>query len=319
MCRKSQFGSQTFADLAVEREVDIRKRVTRIFGTKSQEDFASLREYNDFLEQAELLTSNLIYKADLEETNAKLAKLEAEAAATRGRGKDDGATNTAISGEALALSDSRMLALRQERIARRKAQDLEDVNLRREEEDEIVTALEDGLEEDDIAAIQRKYKTRREELDRNREAQEAADIRREEELRIEAAQAALGGAGGKKQGSKGVSGTAIPAAVEWQPESLLLFDGPLAPFSAGEELLPSTANPPALRPPPSVLSSEATTNSSTTWTPHDPWLQPWFAAQEAPSQQEERSKFRAGGYDVADYWHRQMVTAVASLAAVPPQ
>lgn len=297
VCRKSQFGSQTFADLAVEREVDIRKRVARIFGAKGQEDFSSLREYNDYLEQAELLTSNLILRVDLEATNAQLARLEAESGGgtTRsGKGHDDG-TSAASSGEALALVDSRLLTLRQERLARRRAQDLEDAQLKKDEEDEIVTALEDGLDKEDIMAIQDRFKRRREELEAVREAQEAEDVRREEQLRREAFEAAMPAS---KRGD--ATKAAAKKAPEWRPDCLLLFDGSFAECSAGHELLAAIPTNPI---------QDLTSDDLNTWIPYDPWLKSWLVAL----PQEERDKYRAGGYDVADYWRRQMLVAVSSL------
>ncbi|KAI8099362.1 CDK-activating kinase assembly factor MAT1-domain-containing protein, partial [Halteromyces radiatus] len=50
--RKNQFMSQIFEDLAVEKEVRIRKRVAKVFN-KRPEDFPSLRLYNDYLEEVE--------------------------------------------------------------------------------------------------------------------------------------------------------------------------------------------------------------------------------------------------------------------------
>ncbi|CAO1633111.1 unnamed protein product [Parajaminaea phylloscopi] len=313
VCRKSQFGSQTFADLTVEREVDIRKRVARIFGAKGQEDFASLKDYNDFLEQAELLTANLIHRVDLEETNAQLARIEAEVAPSSGRnagrGRDDPNAAPAVSGEALALADARLLSLRQERLARRRAQDLEDLRVRKEEEDEIVTALEDGLEEEDITAIQEKYKRRRVEIDQGRDRQELDDVRREEQLRRDAAEAALPAskrassaavASGAASGSRGPD----TGARDWRPESLLLFGGPLATLTTGEELLGAEPTDPISTAPP----------PSDGWVPYDPWLHSWLGAL----PQDEKERYRAGGYDVADYWQRQMLVAVSSLGLATP-
>ncbi|EGF78168.1 hypothetical protein BATDEDRAFT_13326 [Batrachochytrium dendrobatidis JAM81] len=51
--RKSNFVSQTFDDLYVEKEIQIRKKVGRYFN-KRLEDFAgNLRLYNDYLEEVE--------------------------------------------------------------------------------------------------------------------------------------------------------------------------------------------------------------------------------------------------------------------------
>lgn len=58
--RKRAFRTPTFADLTVEREVDIRRRVATVFN-KTETDFESLRDYNDYLDMVESLTMDLVY------------------------------------------------------------------------------------------------------------------------------------------------------------------------------------------------------------------------------------------------------------------
>lgn len=55
----------------VEKEVDIRKRLLRDFN-KKEEDFATLREYNDYLEEIESLIYNLANNIDIIETNKRI-------------------------------------------------------------------------------------------------------------------------------------------------------------------------------------------------------------------------------------------------------
>lgn len=50
--RKSRFKRQVFDDLKVEREVDVRQRICRVFN-RPEDSFASEREYNDYLEKIE--------------------------------------------------------------------------------------------------------------------------------------------------------------------------------------------------------------------------------------------------------------------------
>lgn len=69
--RKAKFRKQTFDDLKVEREVDIRRRVQRILN-KKQSDFETLRDYNDYLETVEETTWNLILEIDVEATEKRL-------------------------------------------------------------------------------------------------------------------------------------------------------------------------------------------------------------------------------------------------------
>ena len=53
--RKNKFRQQTFEDTLVEREVDLRKRIARTFN-KAEEDFPTLKDYNDYLEEVENLS-----------------------------------------------------------------------------------------------------------------------------------------------------------------------------------------------------------------------------------------------------------------------
>lgn len=55
--RKQQFSAQIFEDLSVEEEVNVRKRVAKLF-TRKPEEFASLRAYNDYLEEFEELSTS---------------------------------------------------------------------------------------------------------------------------------------------------------------------------------------------------------------------------------------------------------------------
>lgn len=68
--RKHRFRVQTFEDIQVEREVDIRKRVAAVFN-KREEDFESLRDWNDYLNDVEDITFNLVNNVDVEETTKR--------------------------------------------------------------------------------------------------------------------------------------------------------------------------------------------------------------------------------------------------------
>ncbi|CAD6913885.1 unnamed protein product, partial [Tilletia controversa] len=74
-CRKNQFGVQTFSDLGVEREVDVRRRVGKIYN-KQDRDFPSMEAYNDYLEEVEEITFNLINNVDPTRTEARIAMHE---------------------------------------------------------------------------------------------------------------------------------------------------------------------------------------------------------------------------------------------------
>ncbi|ANB13846.1 TFIIH/NER complex subunit TFB3 [Sugiyamaella lignohabitans] len=73
--RKNKFKTQVFEDLGVEREVDIRARVSRTFN-KRQQDFDSLDDYNDYLEEVENIIFNLVNGVDVEATESKLQAYE---------------------------------------------------------------------------------------------------------------------------------------------------------------------------------------------------------------------------------------------------
>ncbi|PIA65144.1 hypothetical protein AQUCO_00100559v1 [Aquilegia coerulea] len=59
------------------KEMAIRKRISNIFN-KREDDFPSLRDYNDYLEEVEDMTFNLIEGIDVATIEAKIAKYQAE-------------------------------------------------------------------------------------------------------------------------------------------------------------------------------------------------------------------------------------------------
>lgn len=83
--RKNKFRKQTFEDMGVEREVDIRRTVMNMYAsaTNSNEtttnmhpsslnrreaEFETLDDYNNFLEMREEMVCNLVYGTDVEKT-----------------------------------------------------------------------------------------------------------------------------------------------------------------------------------------------------------------------------------------------------------
>lgn len=69
--RRNNFRVQLFEDALVEKEVDIRKRILRDFN-KKEEDFNSLKEYNNYLEEVETIIYNLCNDIDIVNTNKKI-------------------------------------------------------------------------------------------------------------------------------------------------------------------------------------------------------------------------------------------------------
>ncbi|KAL2098907.1 hypothetical protein ACEWY4_005387 [Coilia grayii] len=75
--RKSNFRVQLFEDPAIDKEVEIRKKVLKIYN-KREFDFPSLREYNDYLEQVEEIVFNLTNNVDVERTRQIMEQYQRE-------------------------------------------------------------------------------------------------------------------------------------------------------------------------------------------------------------------------------------------------
>ncbi|EZA46924.1 hypothetical protein DMN91_004844 [Ooceraea biroi] len=69
--RRTNFRVQMFEDSMVEKEINIRKRILRDFN-KKEDDFPTLREYNNYLEDIETIIYNLANNIDVIETNKKI-------------------------------------------------------------------------------------------------------------------------------------------------------------------------------------------------------------------------------------------------------
>ncbi|KLJ09083.1 CDK-activating kinase assembly factor MAT1 [Blastomyces silverae] len=74
--RKNRFRKQTFEDIGVEREVDIRKRVMQILNRR-EDEFDNKLAYDNFLEQREDIITNLVSGTDVAKTEAKLSQYAA--------------------------------------------------------------------------------------------------------------------------------------------------------------------------------------------------------------------------------------------------
>ncbi|KAI1613641.1 CDK-activating kinase assembly factor MAT1 [Exophiala viscosa] len=73
---KREWRTQTFEDLKIEREVEIRKRVNKTLD-RQEDEFETKRDYDDFLELREELIMNLVFKTDVAATNRKLREYAA--------------------------------------------------------------------------------------------------------------------------------------------------------------------------------------------------------------------------------------------------
>ncbi|XP_064621551.1 CDK-activating kinase assembly factor MAT1-like [Lineus longissimus] len=75
--RRNNFRLQLFEDAGVEKEVDIRKKILRDFN-KKEDDFGTLKEYNDYLEEIETTIFNLVNGVDVDDTKKKIEQYKKE-------------------------------------------------------------------------------------------------------------------------------------------------------------------------------------------------------------------------------------------------
>ncbi|XP_035231476.1 CDK-activating kinase assembly factor MAT1-like [Stegodyphus dumicola] len=75
--RRNNFRVQIFEDSSVEKELDIRRRILKDFN-KKEEDFKTLREYNDYLEDVETIIFNLSNNIDVDSTKRKIDQYKKE-------------------------------------------------------------------------------------------------------------------------------------------------------------------------------------------------------------------------------------------------
>ncbi|KAJ6782390.1 hypothetical protein PWT90_08024 [Aphanocladium album] len=113
------FKEAYFGDLAVEREVDIRRRVAAVFN-KVEDDFDSLDSYNDYLYMVECLTDDLVNGTDGARTRA-----EAQLADWEAKHKAEIERNRKLARESDEARQKR-LAAEQETQRQRRLQDLRD-------------------------------------------------------------------------------------------------------------------------------------------------------------------------------------------------
>lgn len=69
--RRNNFRVQLFDDPLVDKEVHIRKKILKEYN-KRPEDFSTLREYNDYLEEIEVIIFNLVHGKDITATNKQI-------------------------------------------------------------------------------------------------------------------------------------------------------------------------------------------------------------------------------------------------------
>ncbi|KAK3301026.1 CDK-activating kinase assembly factor MAT1-domain-containing protein [Chaetomium fimeti] len=132
--RRRGFRSAFFGDLSVEREVDIRRRVAAVFN-QAEDDFETLRDFNNYLQMVEDLTFDLVSGGDAQRraAEATLQQWEAEHKAdierNRRAGKEaDEQSRRRLAAERDAARQRRVEALREaeeeklERVRSREAE-----------------------------------------------------------------------------------------------------------------------------------------------------------------------------------------------------
>lgn len=167
--RKHRFRKQTFDDINIEREVDIRARVAKVYApfhlclnpldcptrltselsfNRRESEFTTLLDYNNYLEKVETLTFNLIYNIDVSQTEALLASHAAQNAAAISR-------NAALDGVESASVSADLSTQREAAKARREAARKEEEEERREKalgRREVLEKIATSTEDADVVA-----------------------------------------------------------------------------------------------------------------------------------------------------------------------
>lgn len=73
--KKGKFRAQVFEDPIVEKEIDIRRRIMKIYN-KQEYEFETLNEWNDYLEEIENIVFNLTNDLNILETGKKIDAYE---------------------------------------------------------------------------------------------------------------------------------------------------------------------------------------------------------------------------------------------------
>lgn len=265
---KNQFIAQTFEDLGVEREVAVRRMVSKLFNRR-QEDFVDLKAYNDYLEEVEEITFNRIHEIDLPRTNAKLEQYQAAhrsaIASSANISQQESDRQARVDEEEKQAKKARAERLRKQEEAEREEREKDRLEMMRE--------LEKGADPDEVLQKQRKRRQEREERQRLLDLETA---RREKE----AAQSSANGGGG---------GADAVDRRPWSLDMILDFEGPLAYLDDASALF-------QVRKAPTALGGLEGVKGAAGY--EDPWLTPAWVTKE------QVARYRAGGFD----WERQVWT-----------
>ncbi|KAF6068967.1 CDK-activating kinase assembly factor MAT1 family protein [Candida albicans] len=138
--RKNKFKQQIFEDLIIEKEIDIRKKVSAIYN-KTEEDFpGDLQGYNRYLENIEDIIFKLSYsddKQEIETVETELNKYEQEhKLEILERNMRESQRNDDL----MKYKEARE-RLKQEKLKIQKQMELEDLEYQREQQQELLDKL----------------------------------------------------------------------------------------------------------------------------------------------------------------------------------
>ncbi|KAL5333011.1 CDK-activating kinase assembly factor MAT1-domain-containing protein [Aspergillus crustosus] len=186
--RKNKFRKQTFEDINVEREVDVRRRVMEILNRR-EEEFDSKLDWDNFLEQREEIIFNLVNRIDVGKTEADLQSYATENMRSI-------RANQALQARETSSFQERQTQEQELARLRRQAAKEEYENERKEllaGREDVLARLASGRPADAAAIAREGQKV----------LLKKSSARRSEEERIRMKQAALRGSDGKKSGLPG--------------------------------------------------------------------------------------------------------------------
>ncbi|KAL2917500.1 TFIIH/NER complex subunit [Polyrhizophydium stewartii] len=149
--RKSSFVNQTFDDLYVEKEIQVRRKYGRYFNKRLEDFGGNLRAYNDYLEEVEEIMFNLINDVDVEQTKERIDRF-------RDENKDIISANISRQLTESKIAARRLELERNERQRRKEAyiaQDAEEAKARKLEQIELIDRLASAASEVDAISIVR--------------------------------------------------------------------------------------------------------------------------------------------------------------------
>ncbi|TFK54818.1 CDK-activating kinase assembly factor [Heliocybe sulcata] len=174
--RKLAFTPQTFEDLQVEKEVAIRRRIAKEFN-KRREDFPDLRSYNDYLEEVEDITFNLINSIEVERTEERIAELRRASAALTSA---NAARELEYAASLQAAEEAEKLA-RQQRALQAAKEEEDEREERERERRKVIELLERSeMTEDEVKREVDKWRREREkkrQAEAKRTAMQAKNLR----------------------------------------------------------------------------------------------------------------------------------------------